>query len=171
MAEITLDLISKGLKVSPIPVPYPHSAIEYNETHYVVPVSIAKESDPDNMFAIPTDPMVGVSGGNTIVRREVADGSIRGTVKEMWRRNDWDIAISGILMTDENGTVEDYAARLVELVESRECLLVNCEYLNDVFGVTKIAVTQVVFNPAPGTDNQEFVIKAVSDDNYNLEVE
>lgn len=166
--DITLNQISRGMKVSPIPVPYPHSAIGYNETHYIVPVSLAKESDPDNMFSIPTDPMVGVSGGNTIVKREVADGSIRGTVKEMWRRNDWDIAISGILMSDENGTVEEYASRLVELCEARECLIIDCEYLNDVFGVTKIAVSQVVFNPTPGTDNQEFVIKAVSDDNYNL---
>lgn len=159
------------LGYSPVPVPFPKSSIAYNATHWTSPVRLAKESEPDDFFMLPTDPRISVRGSNTIVMREVADGPIRGTVKETWGNDDWRVSISGILMTDEVGTCDYYMRQLVELCSARECLIVTNEQLNNSFGITRLAVTGVKFNETDGKDNQLFVIEAVSDDSYRLEVE
>lgn len=162
---------SPAMGYSPIPVTYPRTTIEFNETHYVVPVGLSKSSNPDYIFDLPTDPKVSVSGGNSIVMREIADGSIRGTVKELWRHNDWQIVISGILMEDDFNTLEYYMQRLVELCNARENLIITCKQLNDTFDITRIAVTSLRFDATDGEGNQIFTITAVSDDSYNLEME
>ena len=74
-------------------------------------------------------------------------------------------------MTDERGACDDYVRKLVELCDAREALVVTNEQLNNSFGVTHVAVTGVKFNTTDGLDNQLFVIEAVSDDSYGLEVE
>ena len=155
----------------PLPVPYPHSTIDFNETHYIVPLSLSRESDPDHAFTLPTDPRVAVSGGNQVVMREIADGSIVGTVKEQWRRNDWTVTISGILIADEFNTLEYYMQELVDLCQARENLVPTCPLLNDTFGIQRLAVTSLKFDATNGVDNQLFTITAVSDDSYNLEVD
>ncbi|MEE3485104.1 MAG: DUF6046 domain-containing protein [Bacteroidales bacterium] len=156
---------------SPIPVTYPKSGLEYDNTHFIVPVGLALSSEPDRVFNLPTDPRVAVSGGNSIVTREIADGDIRGTVKELWRHNDWTVTISGLLMEDEFNTLEWYMQRLVELCNARENLIVTCGLLNDTFDITRIAVTSLRFDATDGQENQIFTITAVSDDSYNLEGE
>lgn len=156
---------------SPIPVPMPKSTIQFNETHYIVPVALAKSSSPDDLFYIPTDPRVAVGGGNVIASREIADGDIRGTVKELWAHNDWSVSISGVLMSDERNTVKEYQKKLVELCEAKEDLVVVCELLNETFGITRLAVTSLRFDATDGEDNQVFTINTVSDESYNLEVE
>lgn len=165
---------------SPIPVPYPKTTLQYGETRFIVPVSLAKESEPDNAFQLPTDPIVTVSGGNTIAHGNIADGAIRGTVKEFWSRGNYEIKISGILMSDdgsgeigEDGKVrmQYYLSRLVELCEARENLIITCPDLNEAFGISRIAVKKVDFQPTDGENNQLFAITADSDDSYNLELE
>lgn len=160
------------LSADPVPVPRPnYTTLNYNETHFVVPVTLARESAPDDTFTLPTDPRVAVSGGNNVVMREIADGDIRGTVKEQWGGKDWNVTISGMIITDERATVEEYQRRLVELCEARESLIVTCGALNDTFDITRIAVTGMRFDATDGKDNQLFTITGVSDDSYRLEVD
>lgn len=153
------------------PVPFPHSAIGFNETHYVVPVTLAKASAPDDKFTLPLDPRVAVSGGNEIAMREVAGGSLRGTVKELWRRQDWTVTISGMLMADEFYSLEYLMQRVVDICDAQENVVVTCDLLNEVFRITRLAVTSVKFDATDGEDNQLFTITAVSDDSYRLEVD
>lgn len=168
----TLKTLGVGkLGYSPIPVTAPNSAIGYNTTHWVVPVELARESDPDHPFKLPTDPRVGISGRNSVVMREIAGGGIRGTVKELWRHDDWTIKISGILMTDENGTCEDYMQKIADICNADENIVITCQPLKNILGITRIVVTAVEFPATDGEENQLFNITAVSDDSYRLEVE
>ena len=169
--EPVKDLGVGKLGYSPVPVPYPKSGLPYRTTHWVSPVRLAKETEPDNLFMLPTDPRISVSGSNSVVMREIADGQIRGTVKERWRNDDWRIVISGILMTDEEGTCEYYLRRLAELCNAKECLRIVNDQLGNAFGIDRIAVTGMKFNETDGAGNQLFVIEAVSDDSYRLEAE
>lgn len=156
---------------SPIPVPYPKSALEYTETHWVEPTKLAKASDPDRFFLLPTDPRISVSGSNSVVMRELAGTSIRGTVKELWRHDDWQIKISGILMSDDNADVETYHKELCDIVNASENIIIENDTINNVYGITRIVVTAMTFDATDGSENQLFTITAVSDDSYNLEVE
>lgn len=153
------------------PVPFPISSIAFNETHYIVPVSLAKASAPDSSFRLPVDPRVAVSGGNEIAMREVAGGSMRGTVKELWRRQDWSVTISGMLVAENAETLAYQMQKIVEICDAQENVVVTCELLNQTFRITQLAITSVKFDATDGEENQLFTITAVSDDSYNLEVE
>lgn len=158
---------------------YRRSAIRFGEGQFAVPFRLALESSPDDVFSLPLDPVVVVKGSNAIVKREIAkavvDGDeIRGTVKELWTQDDWTIRVSGVITTTgeaEDENVNYYHERLLKMLTAKEALIVECDVLNNVYGVTKVCVESFDFPFTKGVENQSFSFSLISDDSYQLEIE
>lgn len=142
---------------------------------YQCPLRI-KWEDEAEWWTLPFDPVLSVSGGNTLVRSSVQkyDDSRterRGTVKEVWCSNDYEIQIAGVFIASESDDLptEDME-RLRAYCESPKVVEVENDLL-EVFNITRIAIETYQFAHTPGRQNQQFTIKAYSDDDFELIVE
>lgn len=178
IATSALEQIGVGkLGYSPIPVLRPNTSLTAVDTHWICPVALALASHPEDKFWLPTDPQVSIKGGNSIVKREIANGNIRGSVKEMWRNNDWTISIAGILMPGMDRTentekdLEYFVKRLAEICNARENIIIDCDKITSQLGITQICIESMDFPATDGEDCQAFSITAVSDDSYTLQID
>jgi hypothetical protein len=119
-------------------------------------------------FEMPVDPLISVSGKNIIIRRYVAKSRMHGSVKERWSRDDCEITIAGSFQDDDSGAAEDHVRSLLEICEHAGSIEITCEPLNRQFGITRIVIESYDFPFTRGEENQQFTIKAYSDDNYIL---
>ncbi len=131
----------------------------------VVPVTFKLDSDSEG-FTFPLDPLVSISGKNSIVCRNIAryDNMIRGTIKEKWNTNDWEISIAGLLISDENHTVEDYLYKLRHYIEADTNIKLICPYIEKCYDITRIVIESYDFPFTKGEENQTFTLKCKSDD-------
>lgn len=141
---------------------------------YQCPLRLKLKTDPESaMWTLPFDPVISIQGGNKIVRTDVlkqdnSNNERRGTIKEVWSQDDYEIQIAGLFIgenDDDMPLVE--LDKLRALCEAREVLYVECDLL-DVFNIKYIAVEKFDFAHTPGRMNQQFSIKAYSDDDFSL---
>lgn len=182
LSEVRQNFGKGALGFSPIPLLRPKSSLAFAQSHWVAPVglNLVSKPDPSDRFWIPTDPQINISGGNKIVKREIANGAvagngaINGTVKELWRSDDYKVTLAGVLMTDDNNPQSEYrevgdqVRAMAELLSAKEALIVTNEVLNNQFGITRLVVDSFEFPATDGTDNQVFTITCYSDESYNL---
>lgn len=120
-------------------------------------------------FKLPSDPQISVSGRNTVVRRYVSrQGRQRGSIKERWSQDDYDVNISGVLMADADGTIEEYTENLLKIANARESIVLTGEALNEKYNIKRIAIESVDLPFTKGMDYQTFTIKAYSDEESEL---
>lgn len=126
-------------------------------------------------WTFPYEPMINISSGNNIVKRNVAKqgDKLIGTIKERWSRKDFDITVTGVLIGSiMQGKVEDCFPKL-QLVELFEYLKYNkeiyiyCEPL-EILGITKVVVEDYTFPFTKGENVQAYELKLTSDYPYNL---
>ena len=134
------------------------------------PLEIKWEEELD-YWRLPFDPVISVSGSNTIIRTDVLRQSNgrngrRGTVKEVWSQQDYQVQIAGMFI-GSGGFPEADLRRLRYYCEGRKVLKVRCELL-EVFGIDRLAIESYDFAHTPGNENQQFAIKAYSDDAFSL---
>lgn len=134
--------------------------------------------DGSNWFLLPYEPIINVSGGNEVVKRNVAKWKSgvsykRGTIKERWSQKDYSINITGVLMGNQlDGKFEDSFPRedfqrLKELLESASQIHVVCP-LFEQLNIHRIVIEDFDFPFSKGENIQGYSIKAISDDAYNL---
>lgn len=121
---------------------------------------------PDNMLALPNEPLINISGSNRIIRTELT--KLKGSVKERMQLSDYVISITGIIINEES---EDYPAEMVsqirEICENGSCY-VESDLLK-VFNITKLAIESFKFPSRPTSQNeQDYSITAYSD--YDIEL-
>lgn len=132
----------------------------------VLPLSLCMENG--EYFTLPIEPLISITGKNTIVKRNVAKQSARGTVKERWAEDDFQICIEGCLRgQDERTYPEDSLTTLYRIVTRREPIGVKNELLQ-MLGIHYIVVEDYSFPFSKGEDVQNYVINAVSDEISNL---
>lgn len=117
-------------------------------------------------FTFPIDPFVSVSFRNIIVKRHVAKGRIRGTIKERWTQDDAEITISGLFIGN-NDTIHESLALLHRYCSHAAPIEVHCPLLNDL-EIFDIVIENYDLPHTKGEGNQAFTIKAFSDDVYDL---
>ncbi len=119
---------------------------------------------------LPVDPVMSVKGKNVITRRHVSKSNRRGSIKECWSQDDYEITIAGVLIGVDNDDLKFMIERLREICEAKEAVMVICDYLNceDTFNINYIAIESYDFPFTKGMENQVFSIKAYSDDGYSL---
>ena len=135
-----------------------------NGVPMVMPLRIKLESWPD-WWLLPIEPLVSIAGGNVIAKRTVAKGKLRGTIKERWTQDDYAITIQGLFINsnDEGVYPEQQVSLLREICEAREAVQVECDLLT-YFDVFRIVIETYNFPFTNGENQQQYSIKAVSDD-------
>lgn len=138
------------------------------------PLSIKLTTDGDkDWWLLPTEPMISISGGNVITRRNVAkvsgkDKALRGTIKERWAQDDYNISIDGLFTRHEEWKYPDADVRKLRgMLESRKAINVKCQ-LFEIFGIDRIVVEKFDIPFTKGEENQSYSISAYSDDDWDL---
>lgn len=138
--------------------------------------SLKKESETESQFyTLPWEPLISINARNIISKRYVAKAGtlMRGTIKERFGTDDFDITITGALYGKSmvGSYAESYPRedmeRLREFLTSGERFKVECEPLQ-ILGVNYIVIEEVNFPFTKGNDVQAYEIKAISDDDWTL---
>ena len=126
-------------------------------------------------WTFPYEPMMNLSSGNNIVKRNVAKQgkNMIGTIKERWSRKDFDITTTGALIGSiMKGNVDDCYPK-AQLQQLFEFLVYHKEIyvyspLLETAGVTKVVVEDYSFPFTKGENVQAYELKLISDFSYNL---
>lgn len=129
------------------------------------PLLLRTDTKPD-WWELPIEPVITVNCKNNIVKRsvlKVTGTEQRGTVKELWTQDDYEVSISGILMSrNEHLMPEQDIRRLRGYCEAREPVYVLSD-LFTLFNIQRIVIEEYNFPFTHGMQNQMFNIKACSD--------
>ena len=132
------------------------------------------EDENGENYQLPYEPIINISGKNTIIRRNVAKGAkLQGSIKERWNQDDYEITITGILVgallvgsTDQCFPRDDFE-KLKRIVTQSKSIRVYCEPLN-LLDINYIVIEDFSFPFTKGENVQAYEIKAYSDFTHNL---
>jgi len=132
------------------------------------------EDENGNNYQLPYEPIINISGKNTIIRRNVAKGAkLQGSIKERWNQDDYEITITGILVgallvgnTEQCFPREDFE-KLKNIFTQPRAIRVYCEPLN-LLDINYIVIEDFSFPFTKGENVQAYEIKAYSDFTHNL---
>lgn len=130
----------------------------------VFPLYLAVEGGP--WWLLPYEPQVTIQGTNVLVKKQVAKGAVRGTIKERWAQGDYSLSISGILMGEGGQYPSEDVKRLRSFCEAGKILVKSPQM--EMFSITQIVVEDWSIPFTAGQANQAYTINAVSDDIYKL---
>lgn len=123
--------------------------------------------DQEDWWLVPIEPLITLTGRNIIVRRQVSKGKIRGSIKERWTQDDYQVKIEGALMDlKRDDYPRDDVQKLRNFCEAAK-LKVHCP-LFEIFSINQIVVESYDFPFTKGIQNQQYTINAYSDDTYKL---
>lgn len=126
-------------------------------------------------WLFPYEPMITISSGNTIIKRNVAKqgDTLIGTIKERWNRKDFDLTVTGVLMGSlttgkfEECFPREQMQRLFEFLKYNKEFYIYCAPL-EILGIIKVVVEDYTFPFTKGENVQAYDLKLTSDDFYNL---
>lgn len=128
------------------------------------PLSLAIEGE--EVWLLPQEVMLSVTGQHILVKRQVSKGVIRGSIKERWTLDDYVIRLEGTLIGKDGRYPEEDVRRLRSYFEAGK-LIAYCPLL-ELFGISRIVIESWEFPHTSGTANQNFTAEALSDDTYKL---
>ena len=131
-----------------------------------LPMRLKLEEAGAEEWLLPMEPMVSLTGRNIITRRHVNKGRVRGSIKERWAQDDYSITVEGILMGMDGKYPEDDVARLRGFCEAAHVEVLNP--LLEIFGISHMVIESWDIPFTSGTANQNYTLKAQSDDIYKL---
>lgn len=131
-----------------------------------LPLRLRLEESGAEEWLVPMEPMISLTGQNLITRRHVNKGRIRGSIKERWCEDDYSVRIEGILMGTDGKYPEEDVARLRSFCEAGHVEAL-CPLL-EIFGIGRIVIESWEIPFTSGTANQNYTLKAYSDDIYKL---
>lgn len=134
-------------------------------TNWIVPLTFKAVGLDD--FKFPIDPIISLSSKNIITRRYVNKSKTRGSIKERWSQDDWEITISGVIVAAKEVFPIETVKALRKYCDAPKSVEVVCELFNEM-DILRIAIESIDFPFTKGVENQAFVIKAYSDGDYDL---
>lgn len=121
----------------------------------------------EDWWLLPYEPIVTVNGKNVIVKKQVAKGKVRGSIKERWSQDDYQISISGIFMNPEGTGYPDEDVKALK----RFCEAARVQVMSpllEIFSIDQIVIESFDFPFTSGPNNQAYTIGASSDEIYKL---
>jgi len=134
-------------------------------TNWIVPLTFRAVGLDD--FKFPLDPIISISSKNIITRRYVNKSKTRGSIKERWSQDDWEISITGIVISANGEFPVNTIKALRAFCDVAESVDVVCDLFNQM-DIQRIAIESIEFPFTKGVENQAFIIKAYSDETYTL---
>lgn len=131
-----------------------------------MPLEIKREGDSD-YWLLPFEPLITITGKNIITKRQVSKGKIRGSIKERWTQDDYQIAIDGVLINTES---KNYPSDDVQKLR-KYCEAAKWEVrspLFEIFSIFQLVVENYDFPFTSGIMNQRYTLSCSSDDTYKL---
>lgn len=125
------------------------------------------KADDGDWWLFPIEPLISLTGRNVIVRRMVSKGSIRGSIKERWTQDDYQINIEGALIDYKSLNYPSEDVKKLRAVCEATKLKVRCPLL-EIFSITQIVIENYEIPFTAGIQNQAYKITAYSDDIYKL---
>lgn len=121
----------------------------------------------EEWWILPYEPIITVNGKNVIVKKQVAKGGVRGSIKERWSQDDYQISISGIFINPDNtGYPDKDVKELRRLCEAAKVQVMSP--LLEVFSIDQIVIESFDFPFTSGPNNQAYTLSASSDEIYKL---
>jgi len=121
----------------------------------------------EGWWLLPYEPIITINGKNVIAKKQVAKGKVRGSIKERWSQDDYQISISGILMNPKGTGYPDEDVKALKRLCEAATVQVMCP-LFEIFSIDQIVIESFDFPFTSGPFNQAYTIGAVSDDIYKL---
>lgn len=121
----------------------------------------------EKWWLLPYEPIITINGKNVIAKKQVAKGKVRGSIKERWSQDDYQISISGILMNPKGTGYPDEDVKALKRLCEAATVQVMCP-LFEIFSIDQIVIESFDFPFTSGPFNQAYTIGAVSDDIYKL---
>lgn len=121
----------------------------------------------EEWWLLPYEPIITINGKNVIAKKQVAKGKVRGSIKERWSQDDYQISISGILMNPKGAGYPDGDVKALKRLCEAATVQVMCP-LFEIFSIDQIVIESFDFPFTSGPFNQAYTIGAVSDDIYKL---
>jgi len=131
-----------------------------------MPLSLKLEEPGAREWLLPLEPMISLTGKHIIKRRQVNKGQIRGSIKERWAQDDYEITIEGVLIGTDGQYPEADVARLKNFCEAAAVNALSP--LLEIFGISRLVIESWEMPFTAGEANQNYTIKAYSDDVYKL---
>lgn len=131
-----------------------------------MPLSLKLEEPGAREWLLPLEPMISLTGKHIIKRRQVNKGQIRGSIKERWAQDDYEITIEGVLIGTDGQYPEADVARLKNFCEAAAVNALSP--LLEIFGISRLVIESWEMPFTAGQANQNYTIKAYSDDVYKL---
>ena len=145
-------------------------------------------TETGNRFLFPYEPLISISGGKDITKRNVSRTDIlnknskgaqieikSGTVKERSRHKDFEIDITGLLVGENMIGDAKKCFPKKQMVDLFEFLIhagsiYVYHYQLSILGINKIVIEDYSFPFTKGENVQAFNIKCLSDSNFKLEL-
>lgn len=131
-----------------------------------MPLRLKLEEPGAQEWLLPLEPMISLTGRHIIKRRQVNKGLVRGSIKERWAQDDYEITVEGVLIGTDGKYPAADVARLKNFCEAAAVTALSP--LLEVFGISRIVIESWEFPFTSGANNQNYSIKAYSDDIYKL---
>lgn len=137
-------------------------------TPQVMPLRMKLSRQVGKLWLLPCEPLITIGYKNVLVKRSVAKGRHRGTIKERWAQDDYSIAINGLFTKHDTYEYPDRDLKqLKEICEARDTVDVVCP-LFEMLGISRIVIESYDLPFTKGEENQNWSITAVSDDDWDL---
>ena len=129
------------------------------------PLSMRLEGE--EWWQLPYEPIITINGKNIITKKQVAKGKVRGSIKERWSQDDYQISINGIFINPEGTGYPDEDVRELRRLCEAAKVQVMCP-LFEIFSIDQIVIEDFNFPFTSGPNNQAYSITASSDEIYKL---
>lgn len=130
------------------------------------PVRLGAKADGSDLKTLPIEPLVSVRGRNVVAARGIAKNEGRGTVKELFATDDYEVTITGRLYSGEEGVFPDeWVGWLRKICEAKKTIQVMSK-LTDSIDVRYLTVLDWSFPETGNVAWQDYQIRAVSDDPF-----
>ena len=124
--------------------------------------------DNGDYWTLPLEPLVSIKSKQVLIKRQVARHQTRGTIKESWALDDYQVNIAGIFVGKDDQTYpREDIARLREIVESRKSIQILCGLL-ELFNINQVVIEDWDIPFTKGKSWQTYTIKALSDEPKEL---
>ncbi len=131
-----------------------------------MPLRLKIDEEGAEEWLLPYEPTLTVRCEHILKHRYVNKGKVRGSIKERWTQNNYEITIEGML-TGEDG---EYPTEDVETLR-RHCESAKLSVLHpllEVLDISHLVVERWTLPHTEGKAHQSYRIEACSDDIYKL---